>query len=186
MNKTIRRFKTFTIVDYEKEENYLSEMSKKGYRLKKASFPGFYTFELVEPEDYVYRLSFKNSREEDFSSYITMFKDSGWEYIFEFMGWSYFRKSASEANTEIFSDDESRYEEVSKVFRTRFIPLMVIFTVVVFPNAMDVFHGRFPHTGNIFTNFASIFILFVYGFYIFLLAYCGYGLYQLNKKYSTK
>ncbi|NLY45989.1 MAG: DUF2812 domain-containing protein [Tissierella sp.] len=186
MNRTIREFKLFLITDYEKEEEYLTRMSKKGYRLKKVTFPGFYTFEVVEPEDIVYRLSFKNPMESDFKNYIVLFQDSGWEYIFEYMGWSYFRKNESEENTEIFSNHESRVEEVNKVFKSRFLPILIIFTFSIFPSAMDVFSGSFPHKGYHITNFASIFIIFVYILYIFLITYCGYGLYKLRRKYSIK
>lgn len=186
MNKIIKKFKMFFITDYEKEEKYLTQMSKKGYRLKKASFPGFYTFETVEPEDTVYRMSFKNPRESDFNSYIQIFRDSGWEYVFDFMGWAYFRKSEGDKNTEIFSDDESRVEEVNKVFKSRFFPILIMFTTVVFPNAMHVFNGSFPYEQSIITNFASGFIVFVYALYVFLIIYCGVGIYKLRKKYSVK
>ncbi|MDR7869400.1 MAG: DUF2812 domain-containing protein [Tissierellaceae bacterium] len=179
MNKTIKKFKIFLITDYEKEEKYLSQMSKKGYRLKKITFPGFYTFEDVDPEDIVYRLSFKNPRESDFNNYIQMFKDNGWEYAFDFMGWSYFRKSGDQKNTEIFSDDESRVEEVNKVFKSRFLPILIAFTSIVIPNAMNVFNGSFQ-------NSATLFIIFVYALYVFLITYCGYGLFKLRKKYSVK
>lgn len=181
MNRTIKKFKVFLITDYEKEEKYLTQMSKKGFRLKKVTFPGFYTFEVVEPEDMVYRLSFKNPMESDFNNYVQIFIDSGWEYVFDFMGWSYFRKKGYEKNTEIFSDDESRVEEVSKVFKSRFLPILVIFTTIVLPNAIQVFSGRFPRA-----HFLSALILFVYTLYIFLITYCGIGLYKLRKKYSVK
>ena len=186
MSKTIRRFRLFLITDYEKEEKYLSDMSKKGYRLKKVTWPGFYTFEVVEPENFIYRLSFKNPMESDFNNYVQIFEDGGWEYLFDFVGWSYFRKSGDEKNTEIFSDDESRLELINKVFTSRFLPILIIFTLIVFPNAIHVFDGSFPYVKNIFTNFASGFILFVYALYVFLIIYCGYGIYRLKKKYSIK
>lgn len=39
-----------------------------------------------------------------------MFEDAGWEYVTEFVGFSYFRKPVSEMNgkEEIFSNDTSK------------------------------------------------------------------------------
>lgn len=41
-----------------------------------------------------------------------MFRDCGWEYVQDYMGYSYFRKPApaSERDAEIFCDDASRLE----------------------------------------------------------------------------
>lgn len=46
--KTI--FKYFTIPQYQQEEEYLSSMHEKGWKLTKISFFGFYQFEKCEPE----------------------------------------------------------------------------------------------------------------------------------------
>ena len=43
-------FKFFTIPQYQQEEEYLSSMHEKGWKLTKISFPGFYQFEKCEPE----------------------------------------------------------------------------------------------------------------------------------------
>lgn len=186
MLKTIKKFKFFTIADYEKEEQYLSEMSKKGSRLKSVTWPGIYTFEVVEPEDYVYRLYLRDAKSEDFNSYIQMFADSGWEYLFEFVNFSYFRKSEKEANTEIFSDNESRLEMVKNIFYTRMLPLLIFFTVIVAPNTIDLFsEGAFSEQNDL-KNFVSIFSLIIYIFYVFVMVYCGTGLYRLSRKYSPK
>jgi len=65
-----------------------------------------------------------------------MFEDCGWEYIQEFVGYSYFRKPASKGSDrdeEIFCDDESRAQMMERVFKGRLIPLLVIFFVVFIP-----------------------------------------------------
>jgi hypothetical protein len=186
VERTIKEFKIFTIVDFEKEERYLTQMSKKGYRFKKVSFPGFYSFERVEPEDYVYRLTFKSSWDSDYDNYIALFQDSGWEYIQEFMGWSYFRKKSDEKNTEIFSDNESKVEEIDKIFKSRYIPLFVIFSLLVLPNAMRVFSSGFHRLRSLHEYFLFLFIAILYTLYVFLITYCGLGIYKLRSKYLVK
>ncbi|WP_425539687.1 DUF2812 domain-containing protein [Microaceticoccus formicicus] len=105
MTKIIRRFKYFTILDYDKEEDYLSKMHSKGYKFVKVVLPGIYTFEVTEPSDTVYKLDFmdEDMSLEDKLDYLQIFKDNGWEAVTTFMGYSYFRKNASSINTEIFS-----------------------------------------------------------------------------------
>ena len=46
-----------------------------------------------------------------------LFADCGWEYIQDYVGYSYFRKPAATAGSdEIFCDDESRREMLREVF----------------------------------------------------------------------
>ena len=55
--KTIKKFKWFWAWQDEAEEEWLGEMSKKGYHLASAGMPGIYEFDAGEPKDYVYRLA---------------------------------------------------------------------------------------------------------------------------------
>ena len=50
--------KFFTIPQYRKEEEYLSSMHEKGWKLTKITFPGFYHFEKCEPARVTYRLDY--------------------------------------------------------------------------------------------------------------------------------
>ena len=178
-NNTITKFKYFTISDYEKEEKYLREMSNKGYHLINISFPGFYKFQIGEPEDIVYRLDYNNYKREDKNSYIKLFEDYGWKYLWEFAGWSYFKKEGEEANLEIFSDDESRLELVKKVFSTRLLPLIIIFVAVFVQDIQNILSGQYFIENKGF----SIFFIGLFILYVVLISHTGYGLYKLNNKY---
>ena len=57
MGETKTCFRFFSIMDYEKEADFLREMHKKGGNLK-VSLLGFYEFEAREPEDVVYQLDY--------------------------------------------------------------------------------------------------------------------------------
>ena len=110
MAKTVRKYKFFTIFQYDLEEEYLREMTNKGLHLKSVIFPGKYTFEVGEPKDIVYRLDYKGEKYKRDEEYKEMLKENGWEYVFEFAEFVYYRKSADAENTELFSDRESRLE----------------------------------------------------------------------------
>ena len=122
-------FRIFTIYQYEQEEKYLTSMHEKGWRMTSVVFPGFYSFEKTEPEHVVYRLDYNKDGLAHRDEYVRMFSDCGWEYIQEFVGYSYFRKKITDEdqNEEIFCDDESRLDMMKRVFKGRLIPLIVIF-----------------------------------------------------------
>lgn len=94
VNEDNRRFKTVSRIFFawqaEKEENWLNEMSKKGWHLDNTGFIT-YTFRKGESEDIIYRLDFKIIRNENIDDYITLFEDAGWEYISKMGPWYYFR-----------------------------------------------------------------------------------------------
>ena len=128
-------YKYFTIPQYQQEEDYLSTMNEKGWKFTHATFPEFYHFEKCEPKKVTYRLDYNQEGIRNKAEYIQMFSDCGWEYICDFVGYSYFRKEgkAGEAREEIFCDDASRLDMMRRVFRGRIIPLIIIFALAVIP-----------------------------------------------------
>ena len=132
--ETKKEFKYFTIFNHKKEEEYLREMHKKGWRFIKVSGFGMYHFEKCEPEDIIYQLDY-NAEKDGREEYIKMYEHLGWQYIQDYAGYSYFKKPVSEMNgeEEIFSDDESKNAMKEKVYKARFTPLLVLFLAVLIP-----------------------------------------------------
>ena len=132
-SKTV--YKYFTIPQYQQEEDYLSSMNEKGWRFTHVTFPGFYHFVKREPEQVTYRLDYNQEGIRNKDEYIQMFSDCGWEYICDYVGYSYFRKEGKteEEKDEIFCDDASRLDMMKRVFRGRIIPLIILFALVIIP-----------------------------------------------------
>ena len=174
--KTVIRF--FTIADYEKEEVWLHNQHKNGWKLSRMIPPCFYIFEKCMPEDVVYRLDYKNNSET--SNYFQIFKDYGWEYIGRYVGWLYFRKPSSETDTEqdgeIFSDNESRIDMINHAVKTRLLPTLIIFLCCVLPN----FFRRIGTSGPLATAFTVFFAVMTL-LYLYLLIHCGLKLRKLEK-----
>lgn len=102
-------FKIFFAWQEKKEENWLREMSKKGWHLDNTGFLN-YIFRKGEPKDVIYRLDFKIIRSGNVDDYITLYEDAGWEYISR-MGpfWYYFRTEAKKGEIqELYSDNKSK------------------------------------------------------------------------------
>lgn len=184
MKKTIRRIKFFTIFDYDKEEIYLREMHAKGYSFVSVSLPGIYTFEVNKPRDVVYKLDFMNDALDldNKLNYLQIFKNDGWEIITNFMGFSYFRKDAELKNTEIFSDDISKLEMIKRIFKSRILPILIIFGVVVLPPVPDdTFNLINDNPSPIVFFRLSVFIIYTLLFINLILGY-----FRITNKLRTK
>ncbi|NLK98343.1 MAG: DUF2812 domain-containing protein [Epulopiscium sp.] len=176
MGETKLKIRFYTIADFKEEEIWLREEHKKGWKLTKMVPPYFYHFEKCPPEDVIYRLDFRNNKENE--DYMQMVQDYGWEYLGHCVGWLYFRKSTSsitnENDGEIFSDNTSRANMISHIMKTRMLPLLIIFLSCVIPNALKMFDSA---VSAVFTVFWSLMLVL----YIYLLVHCSLKLRALKK-----
>ncbi|MDD6193272.1 MAG: DUF2812 domain-containing protein [Lachnospiraceae bacterium] len=174
MRETKKELKFFTIPAYRKEEEYLSKMHAKGWGLIRVSWPCVYHFEKCEPEKMSYRLDYNQEGVAHKSEYVQMFADCGWEYLFDFVGYSYFRKPAEDEqeNEEIFCDDASRLEMMRRVFKGRVTPLIIIFFCMIIPqlsmNSMGYGGGSRAQDliAICFTVLAALYLVLFAGFAI--------------------
>jgi len=123
-------------MDHEKEEAYLRDMHKNGWKFTHVSGLGIYHFEACEPEDVIYQLDYNQEGLSHKEEYVKLFSDCGWQYLQDYCGYSYFRKSAKEMNNgteEIFCDDSSRLQMMDRVFKGRLLPLLVFFLCILVP-----------------------------------------------------
>ncbi len=162
MSAVKREFKWFTIVDYEKEGEYLRRMHKAGWSLTKAILPGLYFFESCEPEDVVYQLDYNSEGLLHKSEYVQMFQDCGWEYVLDYVGYSYFRKPASAMQGEeaIFCDDDSRLEMMKRIFRGRLVPLLIAFCCLIIPQLIIQMQQEDPFHSPLFWVFVTLLVLY--------------------------
>ncbi len=166
MRKTFIRF--FTIADFEEEEIWLRKQHLAGWKFVTMHIPCFYVFESCEPADVIYRLDYRHNEQTD--DYLAMLRDFGWEYCGNCLGWLYFRKPADQAETEedleLFSDNQSRVNQVRKIILTRLLPVEGIFLCCVIPNFI-----RFNSSGSTGTGsmFFSVFFSVMFFLYLFLI-----------------
>ena len=141
-----KEFKYFTIFNHHAEEEYLRDMHGKGWRFTGVTGFGTYHFERCEPEDVVYQLDYSGRKRSEKNEYLKLFSDCGWEYINDFVGYSYFRKSASEMkeNEGIFSDGDSEKEMLKRVYTRRSMSMVLIFSIQLLPIfVLSLIKGRY-------------------------------------------
>lgn len=137
--QTKKQRKFFTIFQYEQEQDYLRQMHRAGWKLTQVTGLCMYHFEKCQPQDVIYQLDYNRDGLAHREEYLQMFADCGWQYIQDYMGYSYFRKPAGEAGMaeEIFCDEESRFQMMQRVMKGRMTPLLAIFFCVLLPQLIS-------------------------------------------------
>jgi hypothetical protein len=102
--------------DYEKEENWLNEMSAKGMALTNYSWCK-YVFTETPSNEYIYRLELLENLPTHSKSieYIKFLEETGVECIATYMRWLYLRKKSSEGAFDIYSDIESKIKHYNRI-----------------------------------------------------------------------
>ena len=166
MNSRVE-FRIFTIVDLDKEEEYLHEMHLKGWRYRTSRFGLFY-FDQCQPDDVIYRIydsRFLKKHKHELQD----FRDRGWELI-ETGFCSILRKPAS----DILSEDQVY---MSKGLRWEVVRNRLRSCTVAFSGGLVACMSLFKEELSI-----SFFIIFL--LYAFLISYLIHGFFRLKRKYK--
>ena len=164
MNSRVE-FRIFTIVDLDKEEEYLHEMHLKGWRYRTSRFGLFY-FDQCQPDDVIYCI-YDSRFLKKYKHELQDFRNSGWELI-EAGSCSVLRKSSFDLLPEDMSKG-LRWE----VMRSRLRSCTATFLggLVV---CMSLFREELSQP------FSVIFVL-----YAFMISYLIYGYFRLKRKYRV-
>ena len=167
MNNKLQ-FRMFTIVDLDKEEEYLHEMHLKGWRYKTSRFGLFY-FDQCQPDDVIYCI-YDSRFLKKYKHELQDFRDRGWELIGA-GSCSIFRKSASDILSEdqVYMSNNLRWE----VMRSR-----LHYCTATFLGGLVVCMSLFKEELSM-----SFFIIFL--LYAFLIFYLIYGYFRLKRKYQV-
>lgn len=173
MSEIKKVWKLFSIMDYEKEAAFLSKMHKNGWKLKEIKGLCSYHFEKCTPEDVVYQLDYNQEGLANKGTYVQMFTDCDWEYLFDYYGYSYFRKPAKEMHgrEEIFCDDESRLAMVNRIFRGRLMPLLPFFLCVIIPQLIMQVNFHSEVSESILSIYCILFVVYLIIFIQFGIRY---------------
>lgn len=168
MKETKTELRFFTVAQWQKEQDYLRSQHQNGWKFTELRGLGVYHFEKCQPEDVVYQLDYNPEGLSHKTQYIRMFSDCGWEYLQDYVGYSYFRKPAAQmqGEEEIFCDDFSRLDMMKRVFKGRIIPLLILFFLQILPNLLRQF--THPLLTPVFTAlFGALFVIYLILFVMF-------------------
>lgn len=173
-----KQFKWFTIFEYEKEQAYLRRMHSSGWKFVRVSGLGMYHFEKCAPRDVVYQLDYNKDGLAHKDEYLKMFNDCGWEYIQDYVGYSYFRKAVEAGGTaeEIFCDEESKFQMMQRVMKGRMTPLLIIFFLTLLPQFL--IHLFSTHNYLIAAFVGGVLAMYIV---IFTMCFVKYSQYKRNR-----
>ena len=163
-----KQFRIFTVVDLDKEEEYLHEMHLKGWRYRTNRLSFFY-FEQCQPDDVIYQIydsRFLRKHKHELQG----FRNSGWELI-ETGFCSILRKPASDILSEekVYMRNGLRWE----VMRSKLC------------SCTAAFLGGFVVCMSLFREDLSMSFFIIFVLYACLISYLIYGCYRLKRKYQV-
>lgn len=161
-------FRIFTIIDFDKEEEYLHEMHLKGWKYSRNRF-GFFYFEECQPDDIIYRI-YDSRFLKKYKYELQDFRNRGWELI-ETGFCSILRKSTSDLPPEdqVYMSKRLRWAVIQ--YRLRLCATTFLGGLVV---CMSLFRE------NLSMSFFIVFVL-----YTLLISYLIYGYFRLKRKYRV-
>ncbi|GIP27003.1 hypothetical protein J23TS9_21330 [Paenibacillus sp. J23TS9] len=159
-----KRYRLTMSWNYEKEEQWINELSEQGLHLKKAgALKSFFTNDPTTR--YTYRLDYQPGLKKNHAmqDYLDLYQDAGWEYVVSYgSAWHYFRKEFIPGEPpRLYTDRESliaQYKKIQRVMGGVFIANIVIFSANM-TNLLSRFSDRL--WGIIVPVMAIYFILFV-------------------------
>ena len=166
--KSKAQFRIFTILDLDKEEEYLHEMHLKGWRYRTSRF-GFFYFDQCQPEDIIYRI-YDSRFLKKYKHELQDFRNRDWELI-EAGSCSILRKSSS----DLLPEDQVY---MSKILRWEVMRYRLRSCTVAFSGGLVVCMSLFREELS-----QSFFVIFA--LYAFLISYPIYGFFRLRRKYRV-
>ena len=114
MNKVI--VKLFTLDEFEKEENWLNEMSENGMELIKAGFI-WYTFRPREKDKYQYKIMFYDKAKSgpEWDDFMEILSESGIEVVSRYFNWLYLKKENDGTPFQLFNTVREELAHVNKI-----------------------------------------------------------------------
>lgn len=150
-------------VDYEKEEQWVNEMSQEGWHLERFMVIR-YSFVKGEPGTYIYRNELLNGLTSgEKNNYLDFLKGSGIEVVHKFGGWAYFRKKASDGPFEIYTDTASKISYYNRILNLFTLLLLCNFIMgIINLNIADStsYHGTISSTVGVFGIATAMLIAF--------------------------
>lgn len=167
MNSKVE-FRIFTIVDLDKEEEYLHEMHLKGWKYRTSRF-GFFYFDQCQPDDVIYRI-YDSRFLKKYNCELQDFRNRGWELIGA-GSCSIFRKPASDILSEdqVYISNNLRWEVVRSRLRS----------------CIATFAGGIVVCMSVFKEELSMSFFIIFLLYAFLISYLIHGFFRLKRKYRV-
>lgn len=127
--KQLHRWKLY--FDKDLEESWLNQLAQQGWGMSSFCL-GRYTFEPIEPEEYIYRVDLLPSDEEKKQEYFSLLREMGVEVVQQWGFWFFCRRRASEGPFELYSDAPSKASHYGRIARMFFLVALLEIVCALF------------------------------------------------------
>ncbi|GLX70328.1 DUF2812 domain-containing protein [Paenibacillus glycanilyticus] len=177
-DKLIKRRRLIMSWNYEKEEQWLNDLSREGLHFKKAGKFSSSFFARDESVRYTYRLDYQTGQARGsakFQEYVDLYQGAGWEYVSSYGSlWHYFRREWQPGEEpQLYTDRESLIQFYKRLQRVMGIMLLANL-VLMLTNMINL---RSFFTDRLWAVGVPLIVL-----YLCLFAVLGYGLWRMQKK----
>lgn len=155
MNKVIVKF--FTLDEFEKEENWLNEMSENGMELIKAGFI-WYTFRPREKDKYQYKIMFYDKAKSgpEWDDFMEILSESGIEVVSRYFNWLYLKKENDGTPFQLFNTVREELAHVNKI--KQISTLLLIIESLVLASELITMIG----SGHIYLTLPTVMVALVW------------------------
>lgn len=160
--------KVFLPWNFEKEEQWLNEMSAKGLQLVSIGWCK-YIFEDGSKNEYKYRIELLENLPSHAESitYIRFLEDMGIEHIGSFFRWVYFRKKTQDGDFDLYSDIDSKIKHYRRI--SIFVGVLGLANAApAITNGINYFNNDFMRNYPIFILNAVVAVVLIAGYFILL------------------
>ncbi|WP_201008499.1 DUF2812 domain-containing protein [Paenibacillus glycanilyticus] len=180
-DKLIKRRRLTMSWNFEKEEQWLNEMSRDGLHFKKASMASSF-FAKDESVRYTYRLDYQTGQKlgsSKFQEYIDLYQDAGWEYVSSYGSlWHYFRREWQPGEEPRLYTDRDSLIQLYKRLQGVMAVMMLVNLVIMLANMVNL--RNFFSGNRLWTIGLPVTVL-----YLLLFGVLGYGCWRMQKKVNA-
>lgn len=131
---TITRFRLFTAWNAAAEEKWLEQMAGQGWHLVRGGI--LFKFRRGEPAQVRYRLDYRTETRAKLREYLDLCRDAGWEHVYQFGNWHYFKTSDPSA-PELHTDPASLADRYKRILVLLVFLLLVNIPFLTTPRASE-------------------------------------------------
>lgn len=161
---TTTRLRFFTVWQADKEIRWLEQMAREGWHLVRGGI--LFKFRRGAPAIVRYQLDYRTETGAKLQEYLDLCRDAGWEYVYKFANWHYFRTADSSA-PDLHTDPASLADRYKRV-----LALLTCLLVINMPFLTRPLHVEPAEWNTVWSVFNGIRLL--------LIVVLGYGILRIG------
>lgn len=134
---TTTRLRFFAVWQADKEIRWLEQMAREGWHLVRGGI--LFKFRKGAPAMVRYQLDYRTETGAQLQEYLDLCRDAGWEYVYRFASWHYFRTTDASA-PDLHTDPASLADRYKRILALLALLLLVNMPFILTPRRSEPSH----------------------------------------------